>query len=113
MPPFAMHLQPEAAERVVDEKLHDISRREELVAHSQFAAVARCLAFVTHLPAFFAAIEELVDPADRLILAPNPRQIRGVEGAQKRLERLPLRPQDRGGIAPVKQNLDLGRELVE
>ena len=84
---FAVHLQPDAAERVVDEKLDDVARREELVAHGQLAAVARRLALVAHLLALFAAIEELVDPADRLVLAPDPRQLGGVQDGQQRLER--------------------------
>ena len=79
---LAVHLQPQPAECVVDEELHDVARSEELVAHGQFAAVARRLALVAHLLALFAAIEELVDPADRLVLAPNPRQIGSVEDAQ-------------------------------
>ena len=55
-----------------DKELHDISRREELVAYRQFATVARRLALVAHFLALFATIEELVDPADRFILAPDP-----------------------------------------
>src|SRR5665213_2653406 len=108
-----MHLHPQAAERVIDKKLHDISRREELVAYGQFPAVTRRLALLAHSLALFAAIEELVDPADRLVLTPNGRQIGDVEDGQKRLKRLPLRPQDGGNITPVKQNLDFGRELVK
>ena len=72
----AVHLQPDAAERVVGEELDDVARREELVADGQLAAVARRLALVAHLLALFAAIEELVDPADRLVLAPDARQLR-------------------------------------
>src|ERR1019366_8221714 len=70
---FPMHLQPQTAQRVIDEELHDISRREELVAYGHLAAVARRLALIAHFLALFGAIEELIDPADRLILAPDLR----------------------------------------
>ena len=92
---FTVHLQPHAAERVIGEELHDVSWREELVADRQFATVARCLALLAHLPALFPAVEELVDPADRLVLAPHALQSAALSMREQRLERLPLRPQHR------------------
>ena len=75
----AAHLVPDAAERVVGEELDDVARREELVADRQLAAVARRLALLAHLPPLVLAVEELVDPADRLVLAPHVLQIVAVE----------------------------------
>src|SRR4051794_40531528 len=42
------HLEPCATERVVGEELHNVARREELIAHRQFTAVAGGLALLTH-----------------------------------------------------------------
>ena len=62
---------PQAAKGVVHQKLDHIARRKELVAHRQFAAVARCLAGVAHGLALFLGVEVLVDPADGFVLAPQ------------------------------------------
>src|ERR1039458_3402756 len=83
---FPLHLEPQAPKRVIYQELHNISRGEELVAHGQFAAVARRLTLVAHFLALFAAIEELVDPSDCLILAPKSRQIRSIENGQQSIE---------------------------
>src|SRR5271165_1623162 len=68
----AAHLVPDAPECVVCEELDDISRREELIADSQLSAVARGLTLLAHLATFILPIEKLVDPADRLVFAPDP-----------------------------------------
>src|SRR5258708_1849533 len=101
-----MHLQPEPTKRVVGKKLHDITWREELVTHGKLAAVARsvrsALIRVTHRLALFLRIEELVDPADRLVLAPYPAQIGSIKDRQQRFEGLPLRPKNRSSVASVE-----------
>jgi hypothetical protein len=74
------HLVPDAPEGVVGEELDNVARREELVAHGQLAAVARRLALLAHRLALGLAVEELVDPADGLVLLPDGRGF-GVQGA--------------------------------
>ena len=54
----------------------------------QLAAVARGLAFLAHLLALSRRIEELVDPADRLVLAPDARKLGGVQDCEQLLEGL-------------------------
>ena len=80
---LTMHLHPRAAEGVVRQELHDVARREELVADGQLAAVPRRLALVAHLLALVGAVEVLVDPPDRLVVGPDPVQF----GAVQRLEK--------------------------
>ena len=65
------HLVPDAAQRVVGEELDDVARREELVADGQLAAVARRGGFLAHLLPLGVVVEVLVDPANRLVLAPE------------------------------------------
>jgi hypothetical protein len=100
-------------ERVVGEELHHVARREELVAHRQLAAVARRLALLAHLAALVLAVEELVDPADGLVLAPHAGELGGVQDLEELLEGRALRPQHARRIAPVEEDLHLGRQLVE
>ena len=76
---FAVHLEPDAPERVVGEKLDNVAGREELVADGELAAIARRLALLAHLRALVAAVEELVHPADGLVLAPHRRELGGVQ----------------------------------
>ena len=102
-----------AAERVVDEELHDVARREELVAHGQLAAVARRLALVAHLLALVAAVEVLVDPTDRLVLAPDARELWVVEDREQLVERLPPRPDQARRITAIEEDPDLLADLVE
>ena len=109
----AAHLVPDAAERVVGQELDDVAGREELVADRQFAAVARRLALLAHLPPLVLAVEILVDPADRLVLAPHPLQIVAVERREQPVERGLARPKRRSRVATVEQHLHLGRKLVE
>ena len=109
----AAHLVPDAPERVVGEELDDVARREELVAHGQLAAVARRLALLAHLPALVLAVEELVDPADGLVLAPHAGELGGVQDLEELLEGRALRPEHARRIAPVEEDLHLGRQLVE
>ena len=94
----AAHLVPDAAERVVGEELDDVARREELVAHGQLAAVARRLALLAHLPALVLAVEELVDPADGLVLAPHAGELGGVQDRRgaARTSRASARARDAG-----------------
>jgi hypothetical protein len=66
-----VHLVPDAAEGILGQELNDIAGREKLVADGELSAVAWRRALIAHLLTFFAAIEELVDPANRLILGPN------------------------------------------
>ena len=107
------HLVPGAAQRIIGEELNDISGREELVADGQLAAVARGGGGVAHGAALVLAVEILVDPADRLVLAPDARQLRSVEDIQQVEQGLPARPEQRGRVAAVEQHLDLGPQLVE
>ena len=76
---FALHhLEPSAAESVVDQKLDDISRGEELVADGELAAVAGGLAGFAHGAALVLAVKILVDPTDRLVLDPHRGELGGV-----------------------------------
>ena len=77
------HLIPDAAQRVVGEELDDVARREELVADGQLAAVARRGGFLAHLLPLRWIVEILVDPADRLVLAPERLRARVVEEIEK------------------------------
>ena len=109
----AAHLPPGAPERVVDEELHDVARREELVAHGELTAVARRLALVAHLLPLLAAVEVLVDPADRLVVVPDAGELLGVEDLEQLVERRSARPDQARRIAPVEEDPDLLAELVE
>ena len=109
----AAHLRPCATERVVGQELHDVARREELVAHRQLTAVARRLALVAHLLALVAAVEELVDPADGLVLAPDAVELRRVEYFESASNVCRRGQSDGRGIAAVEQDLHLSRELIE
>ncbi len=66
-----------------------------------------------HLLCVFVRVEELVDPPDCLVLAPDHCQFRRIQDRKQPLESLPLWPEDGRGIPPVEQDLDLGRKLVE
>src|SRR5207247_410028 len=72
---LAVHLKPRSPERVVDQKLDDVARREELIANGQLAAVARSLALLAHPFAFVARVEELVHPSYRLVLTPHAGEV--------------------------------------
>ena len=107
------HLDPGAAECVVDEELDDVAGREELVADGELAAVPRCLALIAHPLSFFLAVEELVEPADRLVVVPDRRELGGVELAEHGLEGVAAGPEQAGGVVAVEEDLDFGGELVE
>ena len=85
------HLVPDAAERVVGEELDDVARREELVADGKLAAIPgglrSALLWVAHRGAFFLGVEELIDPADGLVLAPDVGKLRAVQDFEELLER--------------------------
>ena len=109
----AAHLVPRAPKGVVGQELHDVARGEELVAHCQFAAGARGGAGLAHAIAFGAVVVVLVDPPDRLILRPEGRDLRGVEGIEKRCQ-----ARGRGEVAglgggPVEEGGQINREFVE
>src|SRR5262245_57590827 len=79
----AAHLVPDATECVVREELDHVTRREELVADGQLAAVAWRLARLAHLPALILAVKELVDPAYGLVLAPHAGELGGVQDVEE------------------------------
>ena len=110
---LTVHFEPRPPERVVDEKLDDVARREELVANGQLATVARCLALLAHPLALVARVEELVHPPDGLVFTPHAEQVRCVQHFQQRLERHALRPEHRRRIPSVEEDLHLRRQLVE
>ncbi|MNF98340.1 hypothetical protein D3C84_811960 [compost metagenome] len=64
-------VEPQTAKGVVHQELDHVARREELVAHRQLAAIARCLRGIAHRLALFFGVEVLVDPADGFVLAPQ------------------------------------------
>ena len=66
----ARSVEPQATQGIVHQELDHIARREELIAYSQFAAVARRLRGLAHRPTLFPRIEVLVNPADGFVLAP-------------------------------------------
>src|SRR5690606_2663559 len=86
---------------------------KELVAHGQLPAVARRLALLAHFSPLVLAVEELVNPADGLILAPHAGELGGVQDLEELLEGGALRPEHARRIAPVEEDLHLGRQLVE
>src|SRR5690606_24949675 len=87
------HLVPDAAEGVVGEELHHVARREELVAHGQLPAVARRLALLAHLSPLVLSVEELVHPADGLVLTPHAGELGRIQDLEELVERRALRPQ--------------------
>src|SRR5262245_27850788 len=83
--PGVAHLVPDPAECVVGEELNHIPWRKELVANGQLATVSWGLALAAHLGPLVAGVEVLVDPADRLVLAPHVGECTLVEDGEQRL----------------------------
>src|SRR5688500_2973145 len=103
----ASHLVPDAAERVVDQELDHIAWREELIANGEFTTVPRRLTFVAHLLALVSAVEELVHPADRFVLAPYAGELARVQDLKKPFEGRALRPEHTRRVTPVEEHLYL------
>ena len=70
-------------------------------------------ALLAHLLALFLAVEELVEPADRLVVRPDNIQLRTVQLGQQFLERVVPRPEEARRVPAVEENLNLGSELIE
>src|SRR5581483_3999422 len=84
------HFVPDSTECVVGEELDDVAWREELVADRQLSAVAGRLA-LAHFPALVLAVEELVNPPDRFVLAPYLSEFACVQDFKELLKRRALR----------------------
>jgi hypothetical protein len=82
-------VEPQPPQGVVDQELHHVARREELVAHRQLAAVARRLAGIAHRLALFLGVEVLVDPADGFVLGPQRLDVGIVDQVQHLQQRRP------------------------
>src|SRR5262249_13817613 len=107
------HLVPDASERVVDEELDDVPRREELVAKRELVGGTRRLAGLAGVVAKLLWDGVLVDPADRLVLAPDGRNVGLVEELDHALQAGVRRKDDRLWEAPVEENAQLVGEVVE
>ena len=104
---------PQPAQGVVGQEGDDVARGVELVAEGQLVAVARRAGGLAGLIAQFGRGEELVDPADGLVLGPGRLQLRGVEEGQHLLQARLGRKQDRGGQGAVEEHAQGLAQVVE
>ena len=107
------HLIPDAAERVVGEKLDDVAGSKELIADGQLAAISRGRRFLTHLLPLGRVIVILIDPADRLVFGPEFLQVGVVEQGEQGKERLFAGEKERLRRASIKERAEIDGQLVE
>ena len=104
------HLVPDATQRVVCQELDHVPGREKLVAEGQLIRVAGGLALLASLVPQFLGREVLVDPADRLVLGPDPFQFLAVEQVDHLVQHPLWRVDPVRRVGGAEQHADLLRE---
>src|SRR5262249_763438 len=106
------HFVPNAAKRVVGEKLDNVARSEELIANGQFAAISWRGRLLAHLLSFRRVVVVLVNPADRFILGPEGFEIGRVEELEKLDQCWFAEKEKPGGGASIRCT-EIDSQLVE